>query len=170
MKIKSPLLFLIFLSFQGCSTIPAAPTLERAVKFEKGISRIPEDHYLFLEFSSSSVCSEKCNCAAVAPVALLYEITSTGDLWIERDPGFTSTGESVIETAPNGLSSLSVPIIGFFVFNDWGGQVNVVDALPYTLAPGDSTIAAVYSVDADGTAVVDLFGETVHQTGSGMGR
>lgn len=146
MKIKPLLLFLLFLSLQGCSTTPPTPSLERAVDYEKGISNIPEGYYIFLEFRTSSVCSDECHCPVVEAPAPLYEFTSAGELWIERD----------LQDFP----TLSSPIAGFFVVNDWGGHVYVVDALPFTLEPGDTTIATVYSVASDGTAVVEVFGET----------
>jgi hypothetical protein len=149
MKIKVLSLFILFLSLQGCSSTPSTPSLERAANFEKGISRIPERYYLFLEFRSRSVCSDECNCAPEAP-APLYEITSAGELWIERDL--------------EGFPTSSSPIVGFFVFNDWGGRVYAMDTLPFTLQPGiapsDTIIATVYSVDAEGTAVVEVYGET----------
>jgi hypothetical protein len=142
------------------TSIPATPSLERAVDFEKGISNIPEGYYLFLEYFGRSACSGECNCPVVEAPAPLYEITSSGELWIERDLGVTPTGESWIRKDLEGRLTLSSPIAGFFVFNDWGGGVYVMDTLPFTLTPGDTAIAAVYSVDAEGTAVVEIFGET----------
>lgn len=159
MKIKLLLLFLLFLSLQGCSSTPKPPPLERAVDFETGVSEIPEDHYLFLEFRNRNVCSAKCNCAPEAS-APLYEITPEGELWIERDLGVTSTGESWLETGSEGHPTLSSPIVGLFVFNDWGGWIFVMDTLPFSVDPGDAHIATVYSVDAEGTAVVEIYGET----------
>lgn len=148
MKIKFLLSFLIFLSLQGCSSTPATPSLARAVNFEKGVSKIPEGYYLFLEFRYRDVCSDKCNCAPEAP-APLYEINSAGELWIER--------------GLEGLSTSSSPGIGIFVFNNWGGRVYAMDALPFTLQPGlapsDPIIANVYNVDAEGIAVVEIYGE-----------
>ncbi|NOT06252.1 MAG: hypothetical protein HOP27_16795 [Anaerolineales bacterium] len=147
--IKVLSLFILFLLLQGCSLTPSTPSLERAVNFEKGISKIPEGYYIFLEFRSRNVCSDECHCAPEAP-APLYEITSAGELWIERDL--------------EGFPASSSPIVGFFVFNDWGGRVYAMDTLPFTLQPGiapsDTTIATVYSVDAEGTAVVEVYGET----------
>ncbi len=165
MKIKllSLFIFFLFLSLQGCSSTPSTPPLERAVNFEKGISKIPEGDYIFIEFKSSSVCSDECNCAPEAP-APLYEFTSAGELWIVADLGVTSTGELWIEEDVDGLPTLSSPILGFFVFNDWGGRVYVMETLPFELKPGiapsDTIFATVYSVDAEGTAVVEVFGET----------
>lgn len=142
MRIKLLSLFVLFLSLQGCSS---NASLERAVNFEKGISNIPEDSYLFLEFRADSACSDECHCAP-APRAPLYEITSAGELWIEN--------------SLEGFPTSSSPIVGFFVFNDWGERVYVMDTLPFTLKPGDTSIATVYSVDAEGTAVVEVYGET----------
>jgi hypothetical protein len=159
MKIKLLSLFTLFLLLQACSSTPSTPSLERAVNFEKGISNIPQGYFIFLEFFSRSVCSDKCNCAPEAS-APLYEFTSTGELWIERDLGFASTGKPWIEKDLDGLPTVSSPMAGFFVFNDWGGRIYVLDTLPFTLDPGDTPIATVYSVDAEGTAVVEVYGET----------
>ncbi|MBI3176236.1 MAG: hypothetical protein HYZ25_21130 [Chloroflexi bacterium] len=156
MKIKLLSLFTLFLFLSGCSS---NSSLERAVNFEKGISKIPEGYSIFLEYVGRSVCSDQCNCAPEAP-APLYEFTSSDELWIERDLGVTSTGEPWIEKDLEGLPTLSSPIVGFFVFNDWGGRIYVVDTLPFTLDPGDTPIATLYSVDTDGTAVVEVYGET----------
>ena len=149
MKIKLFSLFVLFLSLLGCSSTPSTPSLERAVNFEKGISKIPEGYYIFLEFKYRSVCSDKCNCAPEAS-APLYEITPAGELWIERDL--------------EGFPTSSSPIVGFFVFNNWGGRVYAMDTLPFTLQPGiapsDPIIAIVYNVDAEGTAIVEIYGET----------
>jgi hypothetical protein len=142
MRIKLLSLFILFLLLQGCSS---NPSLERAVNFEKGISNIPEGSYLFLEFRADSVCSDECNCPP-APRAPLYEITSTGELWIEN--------------SLEGFPTSSSPIVGFFVFNDWGGRVYVMDTLPFALQPSDTTMAIVYSVNADGTAVVEVDGNS----------
>lgn len=140
-------LFIFFLLLQGCSQTPptsSPPSLERADNFEQGISKIPEGYSLFLVFDARSVCSDECNCAPEAP-APLYEFTSEGELWIKALDGFPVS---------------SSPIVGFFAFSNWGGGVYVMDTLPFTLAPGDSTIATVYRVDAEGTAVVEVYGET----------
>lgn len=162
MKIKPLSLFLLFLTLQGCSSTPATPTLEHAVDFEKGVSGIPEDQFIFFEYRSRSDCSVECHCAAVEASAPLYEITPEGELWIERELGFALTGEPWLETDSQGRQSLSAPIMGFFVMNEWGGQIHVVDALPFSAIPSDTTIATVYSVDADGTAIVEIFGETYY--------
>jgi hypothetical protein len=140
--------------------ILATPSLERAVNFEKGISKIPEGYYMFIELRGRSVCSDECNCAPEARPPL-YEFTSAGELWIEVDLGVTSTGESWIERDLEGRPTLSSPIVGFFVDDDDSGlgQVHVVNTLPFTLEPGDTSIATIYSVEADGTAVVEVYGE-----------
>src|SRR5512138_1073852 len=142
MRIKLLSLFILFLLLQGCSS---NPSLKPAINFEKGISNIPKDYYIFLELFGSSTCSDECQCAP-GPTAPLYEITSTGELWIEN--------------SLEGFPASSSPIVGFFVFNDGGGRVYVIDTLPFTLTPGDTSIATVYSVDAEGTAVVEVYGET----------
>lgn len=160
MKKKLLSLCLIFLTLQGCSSVPAAPTLERAVDFEKGVYKIPEDQFIFLEYRNRSDCSVECHCAAVEAPAPLYEITPEGELWIERELGFNLTGEPWLKTDSQGVQSLSGPIMGFFVMNEWGGQISVMDTLPYSAIPADTTIATVYSIDADGTAIVEIFSET----------
>jgi hypothetical protein len=160
MKTKRLSLLILLLLLQACAPTPLVPSLERAVNFEKGISKIPQGNYLFLEFRSKSVCSNECNCAPEAPAAPLYEITPAGELWIERDLGLTSTGQSWLETGSDGRPSLYSPILGFFVFNAWGGRIYVMDILPFTLRPGDTTMATVYNIDAQGTAVVEVYGET----------
>lgn len=162
MKIKHLSFILFFLTLQGCSSVPATPTLERAVDFEKGVSNIPEDQFFFFEYRSRSDCSVECHCAAAEAPAPIYEITPDGELWIERELGFNLTGEPWLVTDAQGDQSLSGPIMGFFVMNEWGGQIHVVDALPFSAIPSDTTIATVYSVDADGTAIMEIFGETYY--------
>jgi hypothetical protein len=135
------------------TSIPATPFLEPAIDFEKGISNIPEGYYIFLAYFGRSECSGECNCAPTEARAPLYEITPAGELWIISD----------LEDHP----TLSSQIAGFFVYDDDSsiGEVQVVDPLPFTVTPFTFTrdapaIATVYSVEADGTAVVEVYGET----------
>jgi hypothetical protein len=141
--------------------ILATPSLEHAVNFEKGTSKIPEGYYIFIELRGRNVCSDECNCAPEARPPL-YEFTSAGELWIKEGLGVTSTGESWLERDLEGRLTLSSPIVGFFVDDEDSGfgQVHVVNTLPFTLEPSDPSIATIYSVEADGTAVVEIYGET----------
>lgn len=148
--------------------IPTIPPLEPAIDFEKGISNIPEGYYIFLEYFGRSECSNECNCAPTEARAPLYEITSAGELWIESDLlGVDSAGKSWIRKDLESILTLSDPVAGFFVYDDDSsiGQVQVVDPLPFTLIPFTFTadapaVATVYSVEADGTAIVEVYGET----------
>jgi hypothetical protein len=148
-------------------TATTTPSLEPAIDFEKGISNIPEGYYIFLEFFGRSKCSDECNCAPEAR-APLYEITPAGELWIISSLiGVTSTGASWIGNDLEDRSTLSSPIAGFFVYDDDSsmGQVQVVAPLPFTVTPFTFTrdapaIATIYSIEADGTAVVEVYGKT----------
>lgn len=150
------------------TSIPATPSPDPAIDFEKGISNIPEGYYIFLEYSGRSECSSECNCAPTEARAPLYEITSTGELWIESDLlGVDPTGKSWVIKDSEGILTLSDPIAGFFVYNNDAsvGQVQVVSPLPFTLIPFTFTfdalaVATIYSVEADGTAIVEVYGET----------
>jgi hypothetical protein len=154
MKIKILSLLILILSLQGCSPleypsrkgtpIPLIPTLEPAVNFEKGISKVPKGYYIFIELRGSSVCSPECQCAP-APVRIQYNFTSSGELWTD------------LHDLPVILASSS-PIVGFFGYGDWQDNLYVIEALPFKVRPdGDVT---VYSIDVQGTAIVEVHGGT----------
>jgi hypothetical protein len=145
MRIKLTLLFIMFLALQGCSPALKNPQLERAADFEKGVSNIPKGYFIFLELSGSNVCSDECHCAP-APVRPAYNFTASGELWTD------------LESLPAALAS---PTVGFFGYGNWRDKLFIMDALPFNLQPyDDTTVATLYSVDAQGTAIVEIAGET----------
>jgi hypothetical protein len=145
---KSSLIFLsiLFLALQGCAALSKNPQLERAANFEKGVSNIPQGYFIFLELGGSTTYSDGCQ-VAPGPVRPSYVLTSSGDFWTD------------LYALPKALSA---PAVGFFGYGDWSDRLFVIDALPFELRPyiDDYVAASVYSVEADGTAIIEINGET----------
>jgi hypothetical protein len=140
------ILFLLLISFlwlQRCSVFKNL-TLEPVISFEQGISQIPKGYFIFIELSGSSVCSYECHCAP-GPVKPQYQFTSSGELVTDQ---------------PNIIPALTKPIVGFFGDGgvSGGDRLYVIDTLPYK--PFTNGKFTIYSIDAQGTAVVDVSGMT----------
>jgi hypothetical protein len=139
---KNKLLSIVILLslLQACSAIENR-TLEPAINFSKGVSQVPQGYYVFIEIANHSIYSPECQ-RAPAPVRQLYDFTSSGELW---------TDLYNLPTAP------SSPMVGFFGYGDWHENLYVMETLPFTVPPyGEAT---VYSVNAEGIAVVEIHGE-----------
>ena len=153
MKIKLLSLLILILSFQGCSSlenligkgtpVPLIPTLEPAVNFEKGISQVPKGFYIFIELSHRDECSPECQCAP-GPVKPSYNFTTSGELVTDQE---------------NIIPALSTPIVGFFGYDRRAkDRLYVIDTMPYKTPPYDEF--TIYSVDAQGTATMEVDGKT----------
>ena len=110
MKIKLLSLLILLFALQGCSS---NLSLERPAGFEKGVSKIPEGYYLFMELMGTEDCSYECHCAP-GPVRVLYDFTASGVLWTDFE-GLTP--------------ALSSPIVGFFGFGSYRDQLYVMNKL-----------------------------------------
>jgi hypothetical protein len=133
------------------STIPPPPTLEPATDFVKGLSQVPTGQFLFITLRNEDLCSSECNCPVVEPPRKQYGFSPSGELWL-------SPNQTWDPNMRDPASVLTSTIIGFFGYGRWNEAVYVIKALPYQTPPyGEATI---YSVDAQGTVVVEVQGKT----------
>jgi hypothetical protein len=157
MRNRPVVIFALSLLFVACSSlpkptrppasiIPPPPTLEPATNFVKGLSQVPTGQFLFVTLRNEDVCSSECNCPVVEPPRKQYGFSPSGELWLSpydiRDP----------------TSILTSTLVGLFGYGRWNERVYVIKALPYQTPPyGEATI---YSVDAQGTIVVEVQAKT----------